>query len=559
MVALVILIFISSLIFWLQRKIWSLEKNIIFPIVTVVFYFWSLAGAWLFILDQLTGVGKSIGLGYYYLMEKMFKVELDATYAFVILIYGLFIIVFQFFSLKLLKSKLNKPNKTEKDIHVIQITSIPIVLVAIISIVGSFIIVKDVIYYSLILNESVYINVRSSGVNNYSIHQYFNWTMIFSLYVYIGLYYSKGIRYINVKKPSVLFWIIFLLGNFYLVFIGTRHETFLAGIIALLLFSFPNRSIRKSLKLYVIFGLFFTMILALNDPIRALLPRICSKTGITEVITTPENKRRAQLFQLDRSFIIHQSIKKTEEFLRQEELKDITVNVYKDSVLLEKLDVTLNKKEYFNQIKLHPNYLIIEGQQYKLPNPKISGAYNNLSLTQKILHSITSIVFSNELFAGHFSLYGILKNKIKPKIGLSFKAVLELLKPKSSRNPDVLDSYRYYAKELNFPEGQGFTINHISAWYLNFSYFGVLIGSTILSFLIFMLYTKQQNTTCGTKELLWLLALCSVVAFCAMLVRSGPEAYKSLIVEAIIIPVLIYYCAIWSTKLLNLLKIKIKK
>lgn len=558
MVALVILIFISSLIFWLQRKIWSLEKNIVFPIVTVVFYFWSLAGAWLFILDQLTGVGKSIGLGYYYLMEKMFKVELDSTYAFVILLYGLFIIVFQFFLLMLLKSKLNKSEKIEKDKHVIQISSIPIVLVAIISIVGSFIIVKDVIYYSLILNESVYINVRSSGVNNYSIHQYFNWTMIVCLYVYIGLYYSKGIRFIHVKKPSILFWIIFLLGNFYLVFIGSRHETFLAGIIALLLISFPNRSIRKSLKLYVVFGLFFTMILALNDPIRALLPRICSKTGITKVITTPENKKKAQLFQLDRSFIVHQSVKKTEEYLKQEELKDITVSVYKDSLVLLTSEITLNKKEYFEQIKEHSNYLIIEGRQYKLPNPKISGAYNNLSLTQKILHSITSIVFSNELFAGHFSLYGILKYEVNPKIGISFKAFLELIKPKSSRNPDVLDSYRYYAKELNFPDGQGFTINHISAWYLNFSYFGILIGSTILSFLIFIFYTKQQNTTSGTKELLWLLVLCSVVAFCAMLVRSGPEAYKSLIVEAIIIPVLIYYCAIWTTKLFSVLKSKFK-
>lgn len=557
MVALTILIVVSGLIFWLQRKTWLINKNIAFPIVTVVFYFWSLAGAWLFIIDKLTGIGKSMGLGYYYLMDKMFKVELDGTYALVIGLYGLFIIIYQLICLRFLKIKSGnlEVNNLEKK-KAVQLSSLPIVLVAIISIIGSFIIVKDVIYYSLILNESVYINVRSSGVNNYSIHQYFNWTMIISLYIYLGLYYSKGTRFIEVKKPSILFWFIFLLGNLYLVFIGSRHETFLAGVIALLLFSYPHRSIRKSFKLYITFSSFLIIILVLNDPIRALLPGICSKIGLTQAITTPANKKKAQLFQLDRTFIVHQSVEKTEEFLRLEELKDITVNIYRDSSLLEMSEVTLKKKEYFEQIKEHPNYLKIQGEQYKLPNPKISRAYDNFSFTEKIIQSITSVVFSNELFAGHFSLYGILKYNVKPKIGLSFRAILELIKPKSSRNPGVLDSYRYYAKELKFPEEQGFTINHISAWYLNFSYFGILIGGVLLAFLILGVYVKQQMALQGIRELLWLITLCSVTAFSAMLVRSGPEAYKSLIVEAVIIPVMVYFSATLFTKLIYRYKIK---
>ena len=557
MVALIILGIVSGLIFWLQRKTWRIEKNIVFPIVTAVFYFWSLAGSWLFCIDKITGIGESIGLKYYYLMDKMFNVELDGNYYLVIVLYGLFIMTYQLLCLRFLKKKKEKDeNKIENT--PIQLSSLPIVLIATFCLIGSFLIVKEVIYFSLILSESVYINVRSSGVNYYSVHQYFNWTMIFSLYVYLGLYYSKGIRFVKVKKPSVVFWIIFFIANIYLVLIGSRHETFLAGIIALVLFSFPHRSIRKSLKLYALFGGFFCFILVVNDPIRAMLPNFASKLGITASVSTTANRAKAELFQLDRTFVIHKSEEKSKEFIRLESLKDTIVMVYSDSIKFEKLDLTIRKQEFFDQIKDHPNYLIVEGEQMKLPNAMISGAYRNMSFVQKVVHSITSIVFSNELFAGHFSLYGITKYNVKPKFGISFRALLEMVKPKSSRSKGVLDSYAYYAKELNFPEGQGFTINHISGWYLNFSYFGIPIGGAILALIIIGAFLKQNLAKNGVKELIWLIILCSLVAFSAMLVRGGPEAFKSLIIEAIIVPVVVFYGAILFTRISTMLIDKIK-
>jgi len=559
MVALVILAIVSGLIFWLQRKTWRIEKNIIFPIVTTVFYFWSLAGSWLFCLDKITGIGESIGLKYYYLLDKMFKVELDGTYYLVIVLYGLFIITYQLICLRFLQSKKAKiidDSIIEKP--PIQLSSLPIILVAISSLIGSFLIVKEVIYFSLILSESVYINVRSSGVNYYSVHQYFNWTMILSLYAYLGLYFSKGIRFVVVKKPSILFWVMFFVANIYLVLIGSRHETFLAGIIALLLFSFPHRSIRKSLKLYVLFGGFFCFILVVNDPIRAMLPNIASKLGLTASVNTTANRAKAELFQLDRTFVIHRSEEKSKEFIRLESLKDTVVMVYSDSVKLEKLDLSIRKQEFFDQIKDHPNFLMVEGQQMKLPNEMISGAYRDMSFVEKVVHSVTSIVFSNELFAGHFSLYGIIKYDVKPKLGLSFRALLEMVKPKSSRNKDVFDSYTYYAKELNFPEAQGFTINHISGWYLNFSYLGIPIGGAFLALIIIGAFLKQRLAKTGVKELIWLIILCSITAFSAMLVRGGPEAFKSLIMEAIIVPVVVFCGAIVFTRISTKLIHKIK-
>jgi len=559
MVALLILVIISSLIFWLQRKTWRIEKNIVFPIVTAVFYFWSLAGSWLFCIDKITGIGESIGLKYYYLMDKMFTVELDGTYYLVIVLYSIFIISYQLICLYFLKRK-TLVSEQDKGIEtkILELNSLPVTLVSIICIIGSFLIVKEVIYFSLILSESVYINVRSSGVNYYSVHQYFNWTMILSLYVYLGLYYSDGIRLVKVKKPSILFWFMFFVANLYLVLIGSRHETFLAGIIALLLFSFPHRNIRKSIKLYALFCGFFCCILLVNDPIRAMLPNLASKTGITNSVSTSSNREKAELFQLDRTFVVHRSVEKSKEFIRIESMKDTVVMVYSDSVKLEKFDLTIRKQEFFEQIKDHPNFLMVDGEQLKLPNTKISGAYRNMSFIEKVTHSITSVLFSNELFAGHFSLYGIIKYNVKPKIGISFSALAEMVKPKSSRNKEVLDSYAYYAKELNFPKDQGFTINHISGWYLNFSYFGIPIGGAFLGFIIFRAFIKQSRAKTGVKELIWLVILCCITAFSAMLVRGGPEAFKSMIVEAIIVPLVVFGGAIVFTRIQYALKDKIK-
>ena len=104
----------------------------------------------------------------------------------------------------------------------------------------------------------------------------------------------------------------------------------------------------------------------------------------------------------------------------------------------------------------------------------------------------------------------------------------------------ILDPvYKEVIKELNFPEGQGFTINHISGWYLNFSYFGIPIGGGILALIIIGAFLKQSLAKTGVKELIWLIILCSITAFSAMLVRGGPEAFKPMIIEAIIIPIII--------------------
>jgi hypothetical protein len=74
MTALVLLLIITLAIGFVQVRTWRIYKNLTFPIVTAVLYFWSLMGAWLFIFDRLTGFGKNIGFASCY-SRGLFSLE----------------------------------------------------------------------------------------------------------------------------------------------------------------------------------------------------------------------------------------------------------------------------------------------------------------------------------------------------------------------------------------------------------------------------------------------------------------------------------------------------
>jgi hypothetical protein len=532
---LITLFLITLIIIWMQIKIWKVKKSIVFPLITSIFYFWSLAGAWLFIFDNFTKYGLSIGLNYHYLMDKMFHVYLDSTYWLTIVLYGSFIIIFQYFiwiGLKLTQKYISLEEKI--DSHKLKLKSLPFILIAIVCLFCSFYIIKDVVYYSLILDESLYINIRGSKINYYTIHQYLNWIMIVSLFIYVGLYYKNNDKIISVSKPSLFFWVIFVICNVYLISIGSRHETFFAGILFILLISFPHRSIIKNWKLYFVFFLTFGLILALNDPIRSLMPRIANKIGITSIISNNKRIEEARLYQFDRSFSEHHSIKKSKKAIYLESIKDTIIKI-------DQYTFKMKKAEFYRQQAINPNYLKIGKDKILIPNPHISTAYDRYTLPEKLIRAFTTMIFSNELFAGHFSLYGILKFKVKPSYGISFVSLLESFKSQNKRNPYVLDSYQYYAKKLNLPKDQGFTINNISSWFLNFSYYGLIIGPFILALIFLLPYYMSYKGKKILSHSIWIIILLSITSFSAILVRSGPEALKALLIESVLIPVIIVY------------------
>ena len=229
----------------------------------------------------------------------------------------------------------------------------------------------------------------------------------------------------------------------------------------------------------------------------------------------------------------------------------------KDTVVFLKYDtLVMNKDLFMSQLQKHPSYVLIDNKKMKIVNSHISMAYQDISFFTKITLTLTNMIFSNELFAGHFSMYGVLNKDVSPKFGFSFKNLLYSFVPSSSDENRPLDAYSYYAQEMKFKEGQGFTINYITAWYLNFSYFGLILGPLFLTLILllpFYLSTKSQS---NFYQLFALIALCGITGFGAMMVRSGPESFKALLYESVIIPIFIVAMSIFVNKMIIQLKSK---
>lgn len=186
-------------------------------------------------------------------------------------------------------------------------------------------------------------------------------------------------------------------------------------------------------------------------------------------------------------------------------------------------------------------------------------AYQNNSNFTKLMLTLSNVIFSNEMFAGHFSMYGVLSKNVPTKIGFSFKNLLYSFIPSTIVKKRPMDSYTFYAQQMGFKSGQGFTINYITAWYLNFSYFGLILGPLFLAALLLLPFYLATRLKSNVAQLFSIIALCGITGFAAMMVRSGPESFKALVYESIMIPLFIVYAAIFVQKIWNQLRMNYGK
>jgi hypothetical protein len=545
------ILIITLLILYLQYRIWRVEHNIVFPIFTGIFYYWSLAGSWLFTFDNLSGLGKSVGFQYYDLLEKMFLVEYDETYLQAIWMYGAFILLFQLLVWLGLK-RIVRSQLPEIKGERLKINSNVLAFMALFFLAISLYLVKDVIIYSLILNESVYLNMRTASINGYVIHQYACWFMVVSLFIYLGLSLRKDSRWIELQKLSIFFWIVFIICNAYLIIIGSRHEVFFGGIVVLILMSYPNRRVWQSKKLYFFVISIWLFILMLNDPFRSLTPVVARQVGISGLFNSSENQASAALYKQDRTFVAHKSPQLTERIVIANALKDTVIYLKKDSIVL-------NRDLFLKQVNEHADYLIVENKKVDIVDSHTSLRYQNISFLTKLSLTMSNLVFSNEIFAGHFSMYGVLKRNVKPRYGISFKNLVYSFIPSVFAKQRPEDAYTYYSHQMKFRGTQGFTINHITAWYLNFSYLGLFIGPLFLSVLLLMPFYFSRKLSSNQGALFSVLALCGITGFAGIMVRSGPESLKPLLYESVIIPIAIVAVGVIITGFLNKRKLRLWK
>lgn len=151
-----------------------------------------------------------------------------------------------------------------------------------------------------------------------------------------------------------------------------------------------------------------------------------------------------------------------------------------------------------------------------------------------------AMVFSNELFAAHFSMYGVLERNVPLAPWSSFRYLGASVMPSALRVQEPPMIYTHYAKEARLAPGQGYTIHHATGWYLNMGWPGLLIGGAVLGGAWgLLLRARSKRIRPGLERLLWLMSPYLLVAYLPPVLRDGPEMLRALLFEGLVMPMLL--------------------
>jgi len=151
-------------------------------------------------------------------------------------------------------------------------------------------------------------------------------------------------------------------------------------------------------------------------------------------------------------------------------------------------------------------------------------------------HFVTT---SNEAFAAHFSLYGVLEAGTAPKFAYSLYSLACSVIPRVLWPERPRDIYLYYSESVGTIQNQGYSLHHATGWYLNFGYAGVAMGAVTLGMVWTMCLNARQRIRRRSGLLYRLFAIIApwvLVAGLPPLIRAGPEGYKGLVIESFLIP-----------------------
>jgi len=160
--------------------------------------------------------------------------------------------------------------------------------------------------------------------------------------------------------------------------------------------------------------------------------------------------------------------------------------------------------------------------------------------------SAIAILETNEQFAAHLSMYGALAYEIPLTYGSSLWSLLLSAIPRALWPSRPTDIYLHYASSVRAIDSQGFTLHHATGWYLNFGVLGVVLGGALFGW-IWAACFKRLNI--GRRHGSAPLAMAECIAFFTitggipLLIRAGPEGYKSLFLNCIVVPVAVLMLA----------------
>ena len=156
-------------------------------------------------------------------------------------------------------------------------------------------------------------------------------------------------------------------------------------------------------------------------------------------------------------------------------------------------------------------------------------------------NALIRISSSNESYGSHFSLYGCLEYEVPLTYGSSILSLVCSVIPRflwPDRPPQI---YEHYHNHVGAVDGQGYSIHHAAGWYLNFGIVGIFLGAIVLGLIWSWLYNNLHRVhLCRNRatQIFYSLAFFTFSAGIPNLVRAGPQAYKGVVIDAFVIPVL---------------------
>ena len=163
------------------------------------------------------------------------------------------------------------------------------------------------------------------------------------------------------------------------------------------------------------------------------------------------------------------------------------------------------------------------------------------------------IVFSNEAFAAHMSMYGAISLDMQPSFGQGILALLLSVVPSFVWPDRPVGNYEYYATLVGAEEGRGYTIHHATSWFLDFGTPGVIIGGVLLGVIWSFLENRAADIRPG-RSVGYVIGFAVVAAafsaYFPAIIRAGVEVYKGVTYGAVLIPVgaivVAYVAACWT-------------
>lgn len=182
-----------------------------------------------------------------------------------------------------------------------------------------------------------------------------------------------------------------------------------------------------------------------------------------------------------------------------------------------------------------------------VPVSDLTSAVRKIDASQ-VLFALKFISTSDEAFGAHLSMYGVLAQRVPLTYGSSFVSLAASVIPRAVWPGRPRDIYYYYAERVGVEPGQGYTIHHATGWYLNFGIPGIVLGAAIIGW--FWAQSSNWQLSVVRRQPHWIycfkvLAPCLFVAFIPGLVRAGPEAFKAVVLDAFLVPVVVIT---WSAR-----------